>query len=396
VRRIVLAHSGGLNTSVAIPWLRERYGAEIVAVTVDLGQREGLEEIRDRALEAGAIRAHVLDVREEFARDYVLPALKAGAIYEDYDPMAAALSRPLLARTLVEVAAIEGAGFVAHGTAPDGGGGAALDRALRALNQRLALLAPACEWQTTRADKSEYARSRGVPAPTPGEASFGSDSNIWGRSVATAALDERWVEPPEDAFLLTRPAAACPDEPAHVDVSFDRGAPVAINGVEMRLLDVIASLGIIAGGHGVGRIDMVANRAGGLKSRAVVEAPAAVALHLAHRELQKLVTTKDLDRWSRSVSLRYADIINDGLWFTPEREALHAFVAAVQERVTGAVRLRFFRGDVRVAGRTSPYALHKPATADDRASDEPKTSAAGEGAGAARVPEELPARKAQV
>src|SRR5438093_1127525 len=264
MERIVLAYSGGLDTSVAIPWLKEKYDAEIIAVTMDLGQGKELEAVRDRALATGAVRAHVLDLREEFARDYILPALKADAIYEDRYPMATALGRPLIAQKLVEIAEIE---------------------------------------------------------------------------------------------------------QAYVEITFERGVPVAINGVTMPALDLIASLSTIAGAHGVGRIDMVENRLVGIKSREIYEAPAAMVLHAAHKELQKFVTSKDLERLCRFVSLQYADIIYNGLWFTPTREALDAFVEKVQERVTGVIRLKLFKGDSRIVGRKSPYALYDHALATYDAGD---------------------------
>jgi argininosuccinate synthase len=362
VQRIVLAYSGGLDTSVAIPWLAEKYGAEIVAVTMDLGQGKELEEVRDRALAAGAVRAHVLDVREEFARDYVLPALQADAIYEDRYPMATALGRPLIARKLVEIAAIEQAATIAHGSTAKGSDQARLDITIRALNPALMVIAPARDWGMTRSEEIEYARTRGVPLPAL-DSPYSTDANLWGRSVECGVLDDPWREPPEEIYTLTRRPAECPDEAAYVEVTFERGVPTAINGVAMPVVELIASLGTIAGAHGVGRIDMVENRLVGIKSREIYEAPAAVILHLAHKELQRMVTTKDADRFSRAVSLQYADLVYNGLWCTPLREALDAYVAQVQERVSGVIRLKLFKGDCRVVGRTSPFALYDHALA---------------------------------
>ena len=363
MERIVLAYSGGLDTSVAIPWMAEKYHAEIVAVTLDMGQGRELEEVRDRALATGAVRAHVLDVREEFSRDYVLPALKADAIYEDRYPMATALGRPLIARKLVEIAEIEQATAIAHGCTGKGNDQVRIDLTVRALNPALKVIAPARDWGMTRTQEIEYARKRGVPVPATVASPYSTDLNLWGKSIECGILEDPWVEPPEEIYTLTKSPAECPNEPAYVEISFERGVPTAINGVAMPLIDLISTLGMIAGAHGVGRIDMVENRLVGIKSREIYEAPAAVALHTAHKELQKLVTTRDLDRFARIVSRQYADIVYDGLWFMPLREALDAFVDTVQERVTGVVRLKFFKGDCRIVGRKSPYALYDHALA---------------------------------
>lgn len=369
MQRIVLAYSGGLDTSVAIPWLAEKYGAEVVTVTMDLGQGRELEEVRDRALAAGAARAHVLDVREEFAQDYVLPALKADAIYEDRYPMGTALGRPLIARKLVEIAAIEQTTTIAHGCTGKGNDQVRLDVTARAINPAITVIAPARDWGMTRSEEIEYARTRGLPVSATLDTPYSIDANLWGRSIECGVLEDPWTEPPEEIYTLTRPAAECPDEAAYVEMTFKRGVPTAINGVAMPLVELIASLGTIAGAHGVGRIDMVENRLIGIKSREIYEAPAAVALHMAHKELQRMVTTKDADRFSRSVSLEYADVVYNGLWFTPLREALDAYVAKVQERVSGVIRLKLFKGDCRVVGRKSPFTLYDQALATYDAGD---------------------------
>ena len=394
MERIVLAYSGGLDTSVAIPWLAEKYGAQIIAVTMDLGQGKELEEVRDRALAAGAVRAHVLDLREEFAREYVLPALKADALYEDRYPMATALSRPLIARKLVEIAEIEQASAVAHGCTGKGNDQVRLDVTVRALNPHLKVIAPARIWGMTRADEIEYARARGVPVPATVETPYSTDTNLWGRSIECGALEDPWQEPPENIYAETKSAAECPDHPAYIELGFSRGVPTVINGVPMPLLDLIASLGMIAGAHGVGRIDMVENRLVGIKSREIYEAPAAVVLHAAHKELQKLVTTRDLDRLARFLSVQYADLVYNGLWVTPAREALDAFMEKVQERVTGTVRLRLFKGDSRIIGRQSPFALYDHGLATYDAGDTFDRSAAEGFIKIFGLPVELSARKA--
>ena len=394
MKRIVLAYSGGIDTSVAIPWLRERYNAEIIAVTMDLGQGKELEEVRDRALATGAIRAHVLDLREEFARDYIIPALKADAIYEDRYPLATALGRPLIAQKLVEIAEIEQATAVAHGCTGKGNDQVRFDVTTRALNPRLKVLAPARDWGMTRPETIEYARRRDVRVPVTVSSPFSTDSNLWGRSIECGTLEDPWNEPPEEIYTITKSPGESPDEAAYVEVSFEEGVPTAINGVAMPILDLISSLSTIAGTHGVGRIDMVENRLVGIKSREIYEAPAGVVLHAAHKELQKLVTSRDLERFSRAVSLQYADVIYNGLWFTPLREALAAFIAKVQERVTGTVRLKLFKGHCRIVGRKSPFALYDEELATYAAGDTFDHAAAAGFVKIWGLPAEIAARKA--
>jgi argininosuccinate synthase len=358
MERIVLAYSGGLDTSVAIPWLRERYQAEVIAVTLDLGQGKELADVRERALAVGAAGAHVVDVREEFVRDYILPALKAGAIYEDKYPLATALGRPLIARHLVRIAELEGATAIAHGCTGKGNDQVRLDVSARALDPQIKVIAPARVWGMTRPDEIEYARLRGIPVPATVESPYSTDANLWGRSIECGVLEDPWAEPPEEIYTLTRAPAECPDMPAYVEIAFERGVPVQINGVDMPLVELIASLETIAGAHGVGRIDMLENRLVGIKSREIYEAPAAVVLHAAHRELEAMVIPRDLERLKHHLGRTYADLVYNGLWFTPMREALDAFTEKVQERVTGIARLKLFKGDCRIVGRQSPNALY--------------------------------------
>jgi len=369
MQRIVLAYSGGLDTSVAIPWLAERYDAEIIAVTLDLGQGRELTNVRERALAVGAIRAHVVDVREEFARDYILPALRAGAIYEHRYPLATALGRPLIAKHLVRIAEMEGAVAIAHGCTGKGNDQVRLDVSARALNPAIKVIAPARVWGMTRPDEIEYARARNIPVPATIESPYSTDANLWGRSIECGVLEDPWAEPPEDVYTLTRAPADCPDLPAYVEIEFEAGVPVGINGVAMPLVELVASLETIAGTHGVGRIDMVENRLVGIKSREVYEAPAAVVLHLAHRELEGLVIPRDLERLKFELGRVYADLVYNGLWFAPTREAIDAFVDKVQGRVTGTVRLKLFKGDCRVVGRRSAHALYEHALATYDAGD---------------------------
>ena len=356
--RIVLAYSGGLDTSVAIRWLAEKYEAEIIAVTLDLGQGQELTGVRERALAVGAVRAHVIDAREEFARDYVLPALQARAIYEERYLLASALGRPLIAKHMVAIARMEGAAAVAHGCTGKDNDQVGLDVSVRALDPALALIAPARLWNMSRSDEIEYARVRNIPVPVTIASPYSVDSNLWGRSIECGVLEDPWTEPPDEIFTLTRSPQHCPDEPAYVEIDFDRGVPVRANGIDMPLIELIESLETIAGAHGVGRTDMIENRLMGIKSREIYEAPAAVVLHAAHSELEKLVIPRDLERIKHELGRAYADTVYNGLWFSQTRDAIDAFVGAIQPRVSGTVRLKLFKGDCRVVGRRSDYSLY--------------------------------------
>src|SRR5215212_5699283 len=358
MKRIVLAYSGGLDTSVAIRWLAEKHGAEVIAVTVDLGQGQELTDVRERALAVGAVRAHVIDAREEFARDYVLPALQARAIYEERYTLASALGRPLIAKHLVAIARMEGAVAVAHGCTGKDNDQVGLDVSVRALDPSLQLLAPARAWGMSRPDEIEYARVHGIPVPVTIASPYSVDSNLWGRSIECGVLEDAWAEPPEEIYTLTRAPQHSPDEPAYVEIDFDRGVPVRANGIDMPLVELIESLETIAGAHGVGRSDLIENRLMGIKSREIYEAPAAVVLHAAHSELERLVIARDLERIKQDMGRAYADAVYNGLWFSQTREAIDAFVAAIQPRVTGTVRLKLFKGDCRVVGRRSEYSLY--------------------------------------
>jgi argininosuccinate synthase len=361
VERIILAYSGSFATSVAIPWLAEKYKAAVVTVTIDLGQGHDLDGIRARALGIGALRAHVLDRREAFARDFVVPALQAEAIYEGEYPLATALGRPLIARHLVEIAHIEGATRIAHGCTGKDNDHVRLELATRALDPSITLLTPILDWGLSRLEIADYARRHDIPLPATAESPYSIDRNLWGRSIAGGVLSDPSQEPPEDIFLITRPPAEAPDTAAYVEIEFVKGVPVAVNGVAMPLVELIQSLETIGGTHGVGRVDMVENVRAGIKSREVYEAPAALVLHAAHTDLQTCVTPRDLQRLASDLGVRYADLVYNGLWYGRTREAIDALVAKVQENVTGKIRLKLFKGDYRVVGRSSPLAL------DDRA-----------------------------
>jgi argininosuccinate synthase len=320
--RILLAYSGDLVTTAAIPWLREQHHAEVITATVDIGQGRTLEVVRDRALAAGAVRAHVLDARDQFAREFVLPSLKADVLDDDRMVMAVPLSRPLIARKLVEIAEIERADAIAHGASAQGSAPASLDLLLQSLKPALRIInVPAAP----SSDLASYAAARGIAVWLDEDL----EVNVWGRTVVASTS--------ASVYALTRAPADCPDQPAAVEIAFDRGIPKAINGVFMPLLELIASLGTIAGANGVGR---------GAADGRIVEAPAAVVLHAAHRHLQQRASPDDLRAFARAVSLKYVELVRDGRWFSPLREALDAFVEKVQERVTGAVRLTLCKGNV--------------------------------------------------
>jgi argininosuccinate synthase len=369
MERIVLAYSGGLDTSVAIPWLAETHGAEVIAVTVDLGQGENLESVRDRALAAGAVDAYVIDAQQEFAQDYILPALQAGAIYGDRHPLATALGRPVIAKKLVEIAHVEDAGAIAHGCTGKEDDDVRLEVSVRALDPQVKVYAPARVWGMTRADEIAYARLRGLSVSVARKIPYRTDENLWGRSIERGILEDPWEEAPEDAFTLTRSGDDCPDFPAYLELTFEAGVPTEVNGISMPLAELIHSVATIAGVHGVGRIDMVEDRLAGVKSRAVYEAPAAVVLQAAHLEIESIVTSKALVRLKRELGVKYADLVDDGLWFSPMRQAIDAFVATVQPRVTGQVRIRLFKGECRVVGRRSPFALYERSLAVDENGD---------------------------
>ena len=344
-RRIVLAYAGDVMTSVAIPWLSQHSGADVVAVTLDLGQPSGLEGVRDRALACGAVRAHVLDLREEFARDHLLPSLRAGVLCRDGYPQAAALARPLISKTLVEVARIENADTIAHGSTANGSAGSTIEAIVRDLSADLAVVAPVREGGMTPDAAAEYARRCGVPVPSVARSR--DCVNLWGRSVPLAGGPDG-AEVPEHVYALTRSASACPESPALVAVGFERGVPTTINGVPMPLPELVESLTLIAGQHGVGRLEWTGHRQDGTTHREVSEAPAALLLHTAHADVEASVLPQDLVAMRRELCPAYADVIRNGRWFTPLREALDAFHASAQSRMTGVSYLRLFKGEARV------------------------------------------------
>lgn len=359
--KVVLAYSGGLDTSVAIRWLHERE-LDVVALTVDVGQPGNLAETKEKAQRLGA-KAYVVDARREFADEYVLPALAANAMYEGQYPLSTALARPLIGKHLVAVARREGASFIAHGCTGKGNDQVRFDLCTTALAPELQVIAPAREWGMTREEEIAYAKERGIPVPVSNGSPYSTDENLWGRSIECGVLEDPRIEPPEEVFAWTTSPAAAPDEPAYVTIRFEAGRPVALQGKATDSVSLIASLNATAGRHGVGRIDHVESRVVGIKSREVYECPAATVLVKAHQALESLVLPRDVLDFQRIAASRYSNLVYDGLWFTPLREALDAFVASTQDRVSGDVSVKLFKGTASVVGRASPYSLYDHALA---------------------------------
>jgi argininosuccinate synthase len=367
--KVVLAYSGGLDTSVAIPWLKEQKQADVVTVTVDVGQPVDLAAVRRKALASGAVNAYVVDARQEFADEFLAPALRANALYEGIYPLSTALARPLIARHLVEVARREGARAVAHGCTGKGNDQVRFDLSTAGLAPELEVIAPAREWGMTREDEIAYAGSHHIPVAATRQSPYSTDENLWGRSVECGILEDPSVEPPEEAYGWTVAPTQAPDSPTYLNLAFERGTPVALNGRQMPLHALIAELNRDAGAHGVGRIDHLESRVVGIKSREVYECPAATVLISAHQALEALVLPRDLLDFKRTVEQRYGQLVYDGLWFSPLREALDAFVGSTQERITGEVAVKLFKGSARVTGRRSPYALYQSGLATYSAGD---------------------------
>ena len=357
--KLVLAYSGGLDTSVAIKWLAEKYDVDVVAVAVDVGEEKNYEEIREKALKIGAVSAYVIDAKEEFARDFVLPALKANALYEGRYPLSAALSRPLIAKKVVEIARQEEAKMVAHGSTGKGNDQVRFEVSFMALAPDLKIVAPVREWGLSREEEIEYARLRGIPVPVKKEKPYSIDVNLWGRSIECGPIENPEAEPPEDAFLWTVSPLEAPDEPEYIEIEFKDGEPIALNGEELSLSSLISKLNEIGGRHGVGRIDMVENRLVGIKSREVYEAPAATILITAHKDLEALTLSRELLHFKQNyIDTKFAELVYYGLWFSHLRECLEAFINEAEKFVSGKVRLKLFKGSCQPVGRSSPYSLY--------------------------------------
>ncbi|MEW6027052.1 MAG: argininosuccinate synthase [Planctomycetota bacterium] len=368
--KIVMAYSGGLDTSVAIKWLQEKYDAEVITVIVDVGQGGDLEEVRKKALKVGAVKSILIDVKEEFVEKYIIPALKANAAYENNYLLATALGRPLIAQHLVKIAIQENATAVAHGCTGKGNDQVRFDVAVKVLNPKLKIIAPAREWDFTRPSAIEYAKAHKIPLDGIIKTKIYSiDENLWGRSIECGVLEDAWFEPPEDAFDMTTSASAAPDIPTYVTIDFEKGIPVALDGQQTEPLALINSLNVIAGANSVGRIDHIENRLVGIKSREVYECPAGTVLHKAHQALESMCLTRDTAHFKKLIEQKYSELVYYGLWFSPLREALDAFVDNTQQTVTGKVRMKLYKGTCVAVGRQSPFSLYNVKLATYEAGD---------------------------
>ncbi|MCX7875168.1 MAG: argininosuccinate synthase [Melioribacteraceae bacterium] len=369
--KIVVAYSGGLDTSVMVKWLKDNYDAEIITFTGNLGQTKELIGLEEKAKKSGASKSYVVDLTKEFIDDYVFPALKAGAMYEEAYPMACSIGRPLLAKTLVDIAKQEGANMVAHGCTGKGNDQVRFEVAVGALAPDIQSIAPLRTWEfKSREEEIEYAAKHNIPVSATKENPYSIDENIWGIAIECGVLEDPMVEPPADAFQITVSPEEAPDEPEYVIVEFEKGIPVAVNGKEMDSVSLVKELNKIGGRNAIGRIDMIENRLVGIKSREVYEAPAGVILHTAHKELERITLEKSVAHYKTHVAQEYANLIYNGLWFSPLREALQAFVDKTQEKVTGMVKLKLYKGNIIVSGRTSPYSLYDPELATYTAADQ--------------------------
>jgi argininosuccinate synthase len=354
--KVVLAYSGGLDTSVAIRWLKENYQMDVVALMVDVGSERDLPAIQQKALKVGAVESLVVDARELFVKHFVFPALKANALYEGQYPLATALARPLIVKLMVDAAREQGASAVAHGCTGKGNDQVRFDVSTMALAPHLKIIAPAREWGMTREQEVAYAKKYDIPVPP--ESDYSIDVNLWGRSIECGVLEDPWNEPPEEIYIMTRSPKDSPDTPAYVEVGFERGVPVSLNGKNLDGVSLILELNEIAGEHGVGRIDHVENRLVGIKSREIYEAPAATVLLTAHKALEALTLSREQLRFKDRVALEYADLIYNGLWFTAFHQDLAACVESSQRHVTGTVRVKLCKGKATVVGRKSPRSLY--------------------------------------
>ena len=359
--KCILAYSGGLDTSVAIKWIDENYDLDVIAVCIDVGQeRQDLEFVREKAIGIGAVESLALDVRDEYVDEYLSEAIKANSMYENKYPLVSALSRPIIVKKMVEAAHEYGAKYIAHGCTGKGNDQVRFEVGIAALDPDLEILAPVREWDLrTRDQEMEWAIERGIPVPTTKASPYSIDDNLWGRAIECGVLEDPWVEPPSDIYTLTHDARnGSSDEAEYVIVSFREGVPTALDGKEMSFHDIILAMNEIAGKHGFGRIDMIENRLVGVKSREIYEVPGALALITAHKALEDLCLERDVLHYKLGVEQKWADLVYNGLWFSPLREALAGFIETTQKSVTGDVRLRFYRGSCVPVGRRSDYSLY--------------------------------------
>ena len=358
-KKVVLAYSGGLDTSIIIPWLKENYDMDVIACCVDVGQGDELEPVKHKALSTGASKVYVIDARKEFAEDYVIPTIKAGAIYEEKYLLGTSMARPLIGKKLVEVAEAEGAKYIAHGCTGKGNDQVRFELAIKALNPDIQVIAPWREWNIkSREEAIDYAEARGIPVPVSKERPYSMDRNLWHLSHEGADLEDTWNPHPTDIYLMTTAPENAPDKPELVEIEFEKGAPTKLNGVSMDPMTLIEALNEIGGRNGIGLMDMVENRLVGMKSRGVYETPGGTILYNAHKELEYITLDKQTMRFKQMVSNKYAELVYDGLWFTPLKEALDAFVDSTQKNVTGVVVMKLYKGSCSISGMDSIYSLY--------------------------------------
>ncbi|MHA6259762.1 argininosuccinate synthase [Sporosarcina sp. CAU 1771] len=356
-KKVVLAYSGGLDTSVAVHWLTDE-GYDVVAVCLDVGEGKDLESIKEKAIQSGAVSSYIIDAKEEFANEYVLLALQAQAYYEDKYPLVSALSRPLISKKLVEIAELENATTIAHGCTGKGNDQVRFEVSIKALNPSLEVIAPVREWSWSREEEIEYATQKNIPIPINLDSPYSVDQNLWGRANECGALENPWTTPPEDAYDLTVAVEDAPNTPDIIEIEFQKGVPKSIDGVNYKLSDLILYLNKLAGKHGIGRIDHVENRLIGIKSREIYECPGAITLLKAHKEIEDITLIKDIAHFKPVVANKLTQLIYEGLWFSPLRNGLEAFIKDTQQYVNGTARLKLFKGNVIVEGRKSPNSLY--------------------------------------
>jgi len=357
--KVVLAYSGGLDTSIIIPWLKENYGYEVVAMAADLGQGEELEPLHEKAAKTGAAKLYIEDLREEFITDFIYPTLQAGAVYEGKYLLGTSFARPLIARRLVEIAEKEGAVAVAHGATGKGNDQVRFELAVKALNPDLKIIAPWREWDIkSRDDAIDYAKERGIPVPVTKDRPYSMDRNLWHLSHEGGDLEDPWNEPKDDLYLLGVSPMQAPDQAAYVLIDFEKGIPVAVDGEKLAPIQLIEKLNALGGKNGIGIVDMVENRLVGMKSRGVYETPGGTILYAAHQALELLTLDRQTLHYKEQIALKYAEMVYDGVWYSPLREALDAFVKVTQKNVTGTVRMRLYKGNCTPVGIKSPYSLY--------------------------------------
>jgi argininosuccinate synthase len=370
-KKVVLAYSGGVDTSVCIPYLMQEWGvSEVITLAADLGQGDELDPVREKALKSGASESLVADVKDSFIRDYAFPAIQANALYENRYPLGTALARPLIAKVLVEAAEKYGADAIAHGCTGKGNDQVRFDVSVAALNPHLKILAPAREWGMSREETIAYGEKFGIPSPVKKSSPYSIDKNLLGRSIEAGILEDPAMEPPEEIYEMTKAIVDTPNEPEYIEIGFTKGIPTTINGQPKNPVELIEQLNQLAGNHGIGRIDMIENRLVGIKSREIYESPAMTVLIHAHRDLESLTLTADVSHYKRGIEETYTKLVYNGLWYSPLKTALDAFIVQTQERVSGTVRIKLFKGNAIIVGRSSDRTLYTPDLATYGAEDQ--------------------------